>query len=196
MRNSPTPAACMPMSSHRSVLMMQTALGAGSLVRAMARRVSGRHAVAPRHLELVGYFEQAPTPHSRVTLDRETDRLGQRKVRVEWHLGALDLHTYRTAAPIFGQELASACNGTFEPAPWLDDPFAPPPVRGTAHHLGTTRMAADPSLGVVDSRCRVYGVDNLYIGGSSVFPSGGWAFPTLTICALALRVAEDLHESH
>jgi choline dehydrogenase-like flavoprotein len=60
------------------------------------------------------------------------------------------------------------------------------------HHMGTTRMASDPASGVVDADCRVHGVENLYVAGSSVFPTGGNANPTLTIIALALRLADHL----
>jgi len=63
---------------------------------------------------------------------------------------------------------------------------------GGKHHMGTTRMHDDPRQGVVDSDCRVQGVSNLYVAGSSVFPTGGYANPTLTIVALALRLAEHL----
>ena len=58
--------------------------------------------------------------------------------------------------------------------------------------MGTTRMHADPREGVVDADCRVHAVPNLYIAGSSVFPTGGYANPTLTIVALALRLADHL----
>jgi choline dehydrogenase-like flavoprotein len=58
--------------------------------------------------------------------------------------------------------------------------------------MGTTRMHADPRQGVVDVNCKVHGVDNLYIAGSSVFPTGGYANPTLTLVALALRLADRL----
>jgi choline dehydrogenase-like flavoprotein len=58
--------------------------------------------------------------------------------------------------------------------------------------MGTTRMADDPSTGVVDSNCRVFATRNLFIAGSSVFPTGGAANPTLTIVALALRLADHL----
>ena len=58
--------------------------------------------------------------------------------------------------------------------------------------MGGTRMAQSAEKGVVDSNCRVYGQDNLYVGGSSVFPSGGDANPTLTIVQLSLRLAEHL----
>jgi choline dehydrogenase-like flavoprotein len=62
----------------------------------------------------------------------------------------------------------------------------------TCHHMGTTRMANDPKKGVVDSDCQVHGVAGLYIGGSSVFPTSGYANPTLTIIALTLRLADHL----
>jgi choline dehydrogenase-like flavoprotein len=58
--------------------------------------------------------------------------------------------------------------------------------------MGTTRMSSDPTRGVVDADCRVHGYANLYIAGSSVFPTSGWANPTLTIIALAHRLAAHL----
>lgn len=60
------------------------------------------------------------------------------------------------------------------------------------HHMGSTRMSADPSSGVVDTDCRVHGVANLYVAGSSVFPRSGIAPPTLSIVALALRLGDHL----
>jgi choline dehydrogenase-like flavoprotein len=61
---------------------------------------------------------------------------------------------------------------------------------GRYQHMGTTRMFPTPNRGVVDEDCRVHGVENLYIAGSSVFPTGGWANPTLTILALGIRLAD------
>jgi choline dehydrogenase-like flavoprotein len=58
--------------------------------------------------------------------------------------------------------------------------------------MGTTRMHRDPAFGVVDENCRVHSVANLYVAGSSVFPTGGASNPTLTIVALALRLADHL----
>jgi choline dehydrogenase-like flavoprotein len=60
--------------------------------------------------------------------------------------------------------------------------------------MGTTRMQRDPSMGVVDENCRVHGVADLYVAGSSVFPTGGTFNPTLTIVALALRLADHIKE--
>ncbi len=65
-------------------------------------------------------------------------------------------------------------------------------LRGGAHHMGTTRMSARPEKGVVDADCKVHGVDNLYVGGSSIYPSVGAANPTLTLVALAIRLADHL----
>ena len=60
------------------------------------------------------------------------------------------------------------------------------------HHMGTTRMATSPREGVVDANCRVHGMTNFFVAGSSVFPTSGHANPTLTIVALALRLADHL----
>jgi choline dehydrogenase-like flavoprotein len=65
---------------------------------------------------------------------------------------------------------------------------------GGGHTMGTTRMGHDPRTSVCDGRQRVHGYDNLYLSGSSVFPAGGAANPTLTIVALALRLGAHLRE--
>ena len=66
------------------------------------------------------------------------------------------------------------------------------PFKPDDHHMGTTRMHNDPKLGVVDENCKVHGTDNLFIAGSSVFPSSGFANPTLTLVSLALRLADHI----
>jgi choline dehydrogenase-like flavoprotein len=69
-------------------------------------------------------------------------------------------------------------------------------LKGCWHHMGTTRMHADPRQGVVDAQCRVHGIENLFIAGSSVFPTCGADMPTITIVALALRLAEHIKTLH
>jgi choline dehydrogenase-like flavoprotein len=177
------------------VLIWQLGLGMGDIARAFVDKLRDRPTVQSDRIELVGYFEQAPNPLSRLRLGTQTDALGQRTLEIDWQLTALDAHTQRTTARLFGEQLAAACNGRFEPAPWVDDATIAPQVHGTAHHLGTTRMADHPHQGVVDRHCRVHGVDNLHVVGSSVFPTGGWAFPTFTIVALSLRLAGQLRET-
>jgi choline dehydrogenase-like flavoprotein len=103
----------------------------------------------------------------------------------------------------FDEELRRLGKGSATPSDWLGDPDPQWPIDLTVgnhplanyHQMGGTRMSSDPATGVVDADCRVHGYDNLYVAGSSVFPTGGWANPTLTIIALSLRLAEHLHST-
>ncbi len=193
LRNGPASGGFAAPTESLGTLALRLGLGIGDIARAFVQKIADRPTVSSSHIDLVGFFEQAPNPHSRITLGPETDALGQRKVNVEWRLTPLDRHTYRSAATLFGNELARACEGSFALEPWLEhDDSAAPDVHGRAHHLGTTRMSDDPRSGVVDRHCRVHGMRNLHIAGSSVFPTGGWAFPTFTIVALSLRLADQL----
>lgn len=69
-------------------------------------------------------------------------------------------------------------------------------VVAVGHLMGTTRMETSGAVGVVDRDCRVIGVRNLFMAGSSVFPTSGFVNPTLTIVALAVRLAGHIAESH
>jgi choline dehydrogenase-like flavoprotein len=79
-------------------------------------------------------------------------------------------------------------------AAWVTDtkPVSEADLAGNYHFIGATRMSTDPRDGVVNANCKVHGVDNLYVAGCSVFPTGGHANPTLTIVALAIRLADHL----
>jgi choline dehydrogenase-like flavoprotein len=74
----------------------------------------------------------------------------------------------------------------------LDDDTPPQRIIGGWHHMGTTRMHRDPKQGVVDENSRIHGIENLFVAGPSVFPTGGYANPSLTIVALALRLADHI----
>lgn len=185
-------AKAMPPAEDLRALTLRAGLNAGDIAKAMGRKLTRQPAVRTERVDLIGYFEQVPNHDSRVTLGDERDALGLRQISIDWRLTELDRHTYRTAARLFGAELARACRGRFQTEEWLADKDATPQVFGTSHHMGTTRMADDPHEGVVDRHCKVHGVDNLHIAGSSVFPTGSWAFPTFTIIALSLRLAEQL----
>lgn len=141
--------------------------------------------------------EQALNPDSRVTLAAATDRFGMRRAALDWRLGALDKRTQQVALVAFGKMLAERDRGRIRVRDWvLHEPFDWPGIAhdevGGKHHMGTTRMADDPKLGVVDRDCRVHGMANLWIAGSSVFPSGGHANPTYTIIQLTLRLGDHL----
>jgi choline dehydrogenase-like flavoprotein len=175
--------------------VLRTLLGAPDLLRAVQRKLADQPIEEVSHVDMIAFFEQAPNAESRVTLGPTADANGQRRIQVDWRLTALDEITYRKAARNFGDTLAAAWGSTFTPAPWVTDPSGRPPrIYGTAHHIGATRMAHSPKDGVVDQECRVHGVANLHVAGSSVFPTGGWAFPTLTIVALSVRLADRLRK--
>ncbi len=147
--------------------------------------------------------EQAPNPDSRVTLTGETDALGMPRLALDWRFSDVDKRTVSTLMSVFDQELRRCDLGHLETSPWLSDggpvwetdPLISNHPIGGYHHIGTTRMASSPRHGVVDAHCRVHGLNNLYVAGSSVFPTGGWANPTLTILALALRLADELEKT-
>jgi len=139
--------------------------------------------------------EQTPNPTSRVTLSATRDALGQRRVRLDWRLVPEDLASVRRVLKLWGASLARSGLGHLRlVSPTRDDPW-PGAIGWGNHHMGTTRMAADPTRGVVNAQGRVHGIANLYIAGSSVFPTAGAANPTLTIVALAVRLAEHLQEA-
>ncbi len=135
--------------------------------------------------------EQSPDRSNRIILQRQTDSFGQRKIKVLWRWNELDLRSIRQAQQIFQKELAAAGIGTFFP---LEEAVGsqPRPLNSPHHFVGTTRMHDNPRNGVVDAECRVHDVPNLFIAGGSTFPTGGFANPTLTIVALALRLATHL----
>jgi choline dehydrogenase-like flavoprotein len=137
--------------------------------------------------------EQAPNPASRVVLGEERDQLGVPRAALDWRLSEQDQRSLARTHAIFAEAIAYSGLGRVKVTQWPGRPF-PEHTHGGRHHLGTTRMHADPRQGVVDANSRVHGVDNLYIAGSSVFPTGGAANPTLTIVALAQRLASHLAE--
>ncbi len=145
-------------------------------------------------LELVAHAEQTPNPDSRITLTNERDALGMPKLRVDWRLTRDDKRSMLESTLRVGEELARLKLGRIKIAEWLlgDEDDWPKWIWSGCHHMGTTRMSDDPRSGVVDRDCRVHGVKNLYVAGSSVFPTGGYVTPTFTIVALALRIADNI----
>ncbi|HEX8375077.1 MAG TPA: GMC oxidoreductase, partial [Geminicoccaceae bacterium] len=163
----------------------------------------------PRALTLHVTLDPVPDPESRVTLGEERDALGMRRAVLDWRLSPADGRGVGILARAIAAELGRLELGRVrlhqaledeEDGAWIrrpnlighgENPGAPP-MHVSWHHMGTTRMAADPGRGVVDADCRVHGVADLYVAGSSVFPSTGNANPTLTIVALAVRLADHL----
>jgi choline dehydrogenase-like flavoprotein len=121
------------------------------------------------------------------------DALGIRSTAAQWRVGPIEARTMRMLAHRLDRAMAAAGYPAPELADWASDESRalPAPV-DLAHMMGTTRMAKGPHSGVVDSNCRVFGADNLFVAGGSVFPTGGHANPTWMFLALALRLADHL----
>jgi choline dehydrogenase-like flavoprotein len=135
--------------------------------------------------------EQAPNPDSRITLSTERDRLGLNRVQLDWRLSPIDKYTIQRSQQIIAQEFERSGLGQLQ-IELSDDESSWQSVEGSYHHMGTTRMSINPKQGVVNEHCQVHGTSNLYIAGSSVFPTSGLSNPTLTICALAIRLADHI----
>jgi choline dehydrogenase-like flavoprotein len=138
------------------------------------------------------HAEQQPNPESRVQLCDRRDSLGMRQLHIDWRQTALDVHTVTASLNAIGEEVAhSGCGELIVPPGAIEDALERDgPVGG--HNIGTARMGTSRLKGVVDPDCRVHDLRNLFLAGSAVFPTSGQANPTLTIVALALRLAERL----
>ena len=161
---------------------------------------AARHALGkPKRFKLASVYlelrtEQEPNPDSRVTLGPGLDRFGQRQVHLDWRLTGQDKVTMRVMTERVDAEFRRLGLGRIDMAEWLkaDDLSFGADLVGGHHHLGTTRMAADPAKGVANADCRAHDIDNLYIAGSSLFPTASFVNPTATLLALTLRLANFL----
>ena len=156
----------------------------------VARRRGGGPGEAGPLYSLYFRAEQAPDPASRVMLSARRDALGVPEIRLDWRISSLDVDSIAGWLRVLDRDVRARGLGRLVAPPegWQNA------IIGGPHHMGTTRMSANPRDGVVDADCRVHSVDNLYVAGSSVFTTGGYANPTFTLVALALRLADTLGE--
>jgi choline dehydrogenase-like flavoprotein len=147
-----------------------------------------------RPIRLYTRMEQCPNPDSRVKLIGEKDALGLNRIALDWRLTEFDKRSLRHSQELIGAEFGRLGVGRFKLDDWVlaDDGSWPEDLHGGHHHMGTCRMSDEPTRGVVDRDCRVHGFDNLYVAGSAVYPTTGYVNPTLTVVALALRLADHL----
>lgn len=140
--------------------------------------------------------EQLPHPESRVVLSNEKDELGIPRANLFWALSPIDKKTVFTINKLLGQQIGAAGIGRVKLKEFLldGDVQLPDYTSGGWHHLGTTRMSDDPKHGVVDANCKIHGIDNLYVAGSSCYTTGGAVNPTLTVVAISLRLANHIKE--
>lgn len=156
---------------------------------ASALGVDAKHAVA---YSLGCGLEPAPDPDRRFTLDgAKKDALGMPRLKLHMKINQEDFDHYREMLSELGRQLLVSRTGMIrlnlkERSQWLDG------LSWGNHHMGTTRMHEDPKLGVVDADMKVHGNDNLYIAGSSVFPTYGASNPTMNLIALTVRLADHI----
>ncbi|MEB0263913.1 MULTISPECIES: GMC family oxidoreductase [unclassified Mucilaginibacter] len=147
--------------------------------------------------QLFTRVEQAPNPDSRVTLDTERDALGVPRAMLHWELTPLEKHSLRGIHKIIGEQIGITEAGRVRLMEYLrdeNDNTWPEFTGGGWHHMGTTRMAADPKKGVVDANCKVHGIANLYMAGASCYATAAAPNPTLTLVALTIRLADHIKQ--
>ncbi len=144
-------------------------------------------------VDLYCLTEQMPDPSSRLTLSDRTDAFGVPLPRLDWKINERERESMRRLVEVLDAEFGRAGYPRPRPAAWLaGGPDWRESLTDRAHPIGTTRMSDRPSDGVVDPHGQVHGVAGLFVAGSSTFPTAGHANPTLTIVALAIRLADRL----
>jgi choline dehydrogenase-like flavoprotein len=144
------------------------------------------------------HWEQEPLFENRVGLDpTKPDDLGIPRVKLHWKKSESDRRTIVRTVTEFARQIADSELGRVRLVNWVadDGPIATEKIMAGWHHMGGTRMSDSPDQGIVDRDLRVHGIRNLYVGGSSVYPSGGYANPTLTIVQLSLRLSDEIERS-
>jgi hypothetical protein len=163
--------------------------GVPHVVRALRDRVKGAEPGAAFALSVMA--EQLPDPRSRVTLTGRRDSLGVPLPRLHWQVGNRDFEDARRSIELLADEFDTMGIGRVVSL-WDRGQERPPVVTGGWHHMGTTRLAETPEEGVADPDGRVFGLGNLFVAGSSIFPTSGYANPTLTLVALAVSLGRHL----
>jgi choline dehydrogenase-like flavoprotein len=177
----------------------RTLVNPGELLRLAYRLHVQKRAGTPERGPILfgAQCEMAPNPNSRVMLSEAPDQLGMPRVKLDWRLGELERRTLSEFVKTLASEFERLGIGSLDlkqvafledPAGWVER------AHDSAHNMGTTRMHANPQLGVVDDQCQVHGIANLFIGSSAVFPTCSRSNPTLTIMALCVRIADRLKE--
>ena len=137
-------------------------------------------------------MESPPEPENKVELSADRDALGQRRVRLHYRVSPRAKEDFWRGFRIVARELGRIGVGRVRLLEMQGERVWGELMNYGSHHIGTTRAHVDPKRGVVDADLKVHGVSNLFMAGSSVFPTGGHVPPTLTIVALAIRLSQHL----
>ena len=139
-------------------------------------------------------IEQVPSAESFISLSSERDKYGMAKAKINWCIPAATIHTLKEFCLLLEAAFQRMQLGKIQWESWLSqsNEIIKMNLIDAFHHMGTTRMSQSETTGVVDENCRMHGVGNLYIAGSSVFPTSGHSNPTLTLMALAIRLSQHI----
>ncbi|MGN6581864.1 MAG: FAD-dependent oxidoreductase [Bordetella sp.] len=166
--------------------------------RTLAERKFPSIIMRPKNLRfsLDFHAEQEPNPLSRVKLGQAVDALGMPRIEIDWRYTERDVRTVQSALAALAQAFEQTGVGRFDYAPGEVEAEMTRYGAYGGHHLGTARMGTDPAHSVVDAQCRLHEADNVYIASAAVFPTSSQANPTLTLVALALRLADHLRKTY
>jgi choline dehydrogenase-like flavoprotein len=154
--------------------------------------LDGAPADRARNIGCFFMTEHMPNAGSRLTLGDTSDALGMPRVRLDWTWSEADWRSLESTVAAFSQALGEAGLGRVSFPVDRSAFVAMAASSASRHHMGATRMHRDPAKGVVDANSRVHGVSNLYVAGSSVFPTSGIGNPTLTLLAMTMRLSDHL----
>ncbi|GAB4185008.1 MAG: GMC family oxidoreductase [Wenzhouxiangellaceae bacterium] len=188
----PTPQALAEQGWNNSCMMLDVMPNHPSLPTGYMTQIAlglSDHAYWPYRITMI--LEPRPNDNSRIELSTERDALGLPRPQLYWELMDSDYQSAHDTFKTFGREMARLGLGRAQIAP-LDTELRRRSANPVYHHMGTARMAADASHGVVDPQLKVFGAQNLHVLSSAVFPSYGFSNPTMTIVALAHRLAGHL----
>lgn len=163
---------------------------------AVSRRLLG-HSIFSRAQDFAGFqipvmMEQIPDFKNHISLSQSLDAFGIPKVEINWEITDENMKLFWKSLTLTARGLGEGSHGKLRLLRQFHERVWGTQMGLGNHHMGTTRMAATEKKGVVDSNQRVFGTSNIYVGGSSVFPTGGHVPPTLTIVALTIRLAKHL----
>lgn len=144
--------------------------------------------------QVLAMIEQSPDYNNRITLGKARDRFNLKRTNIEWSVTESDKNMAWASLRLLATDSGLHQYGRVRLLRERESRIWGSQLGFSQHHMGATRMSHSEKEGVVDGQAKVYGTKNLYIGGSSVFPTGGHVPPTLTIVAMAIKMANDLKE--
>jgi choline dehydrogenase-like flavoprotein len=174
---------------------VQTVRGCHQLLKNRLMRYPHFFAPNSRNIYWLRYHaEHTPLAESRVWLSAQRDDLGLRRLEVDYRYCQSDFQSVVASHMQLDTIIRAASIGSlsfFKPVEDLCEMVSDQAVDGY-HQIGLTRMSSDRKRGTVDEDCKVHDLRNLYVAGSSIFPTSGQANPTLPAVAFGLRLAAHL----